>query len=61
MKEVDRDIEGNPKEGDIDTMELMKMEQKRLKIAKYREELFRKEINIKKRKRFGAKIVSVLK
>ena len=33
LKDILEDMEGNPKEGDSDTMELMKKELKRLKVA----------------------------
>ena len=33
LKDILEDVEGNPKEGDNDKMELMKKELKRLKVA----------------------------
>ena len=33
LKDILEDVEGNPKEGDNNTMELMKKELKRLKVA----------------------------
>ena len=41
LKDILEDVEGNPKDGD--TMEAMKKELKRLKIAENREEPFAKE------------------
>ena len=41
FKDVIEDVDGNPKAGD--TLELMKKELKKMKVAEYREEHFRKE------------------